>query len=123
MRAYNPDLRAVDSLRLRFAALRGNPLFRPLLDAWDTAWERDDEYTCNDIETALLHALDESGLPRPPGICPVCDTAKAELRFEEECAECQQERKERQLRREQEPELDSATVRIYLGGLIGRNVQ
>jgi ribosomal protein L37E len=135
---YDPDvhLRAHEQLRLRFASLRRDPLFPALVGAWGSAWERDDDDACMEIERALHAALRSYGQPRPSGICAHCGYPKPEVQrdYEETCDACtQEEAAERRWKLESDARWARMTDeertehmrmnQFCLHGIITRNVQ
>lgn len=137
MTTYYPyTLRAGERLRLRFASLRRDPLFAPLIRQYENAWERDDDFACREIEAALLGSLVQRGAQLPSGTCSACGYPKPEVLrdYEEECDSCKKYHADQMRRRAaaderrarmtpEETAAEAKTIMLCIHGMISRDVQ
>ena len=113
------------SLRSRFKPLSGLPWFEALVEQYVYAFERDDEYGEKLVLDALIESAMMAGVADPGAECWDCEEPKLELRYSGQCNSCTEAEQERaEARAARPPEtIDGHTLRIYLHGLISRNVQ
>ena len=132
-----------DIFRRRFKPFDGEPWFEAIVDAYDLAWERDDEWTERSIQDRLHETAILRGVELPYNECGDCGTPKLELEYlHNECNACIEEREERAERdriaalwrearylalspedRARQDAEGRLLLRTCMDGLIGRDVQ